>query len=260
MTIYKNLNGHSGCDVVLMRRENNFFVRKTSSTKEYNERLRRQFIKQELFYSNEIKVPKIFNSGFEDNLFFFDMEYVEGRSFFDFIKFESIQNIQNKFETILDFIRTNNYTSENIKSKIFDKIQKMKIEKKYDYYKNFCLDFDWQKIRKSYCHGDLTFENILISNEQIYFIDFLDSFVDTKMIDYSKILQETIGFWSYRKIPKNFNIKYMLLNEMLELNEFEKKSSIKLLVLNFLRIVPYADKNTSIFVEEVLNKITGRIK
>ena len=39
------------------------------------------------------------------------------------------------------------------------------------------------------CHGDLTYENMIIKQNNLYFIDFLDGYVDSKLLDISKIFQ-----------------------------------------------------------------------
>ena len=51
----KKLQGHSGCEVVLLRRNNDeLIVRKVSPSKDYDKRLNNQRIKQENFKSHEL--------------------------------------------------------------------------------------------------------------------------------------------------------------------------------------------------------------
>ena len=256
--IVKKLNGHSGCEVYLME-ESYQFVRKISSDIEYNQRLMSQMDKQTTFRNSTLKTPVIFNSGFTKDKFYFDMEYIRGSNFHEFIQKENISNVKSKFATVLDFIETNNDLNENVKDCILNKIDNLQISTQYDCYKDYCLDFDWDKIYKSYCHGDLTFENLIISGDEIYVIDFLDSFTDTKIMDYAKIFQELYCFWSYRELDKNFNIKYIILDQMINLDDFKKQASLKLLTLNLLRILPYADNHTTQFVDYQLKYVTEKI-
>ena len=168
MKILKELSGHSGCKILLMQNEN-IFVRKISSNREYNNRLMKQINKQKQFKNNILKTPEIFNHGTFDNLYYCDMEYIQGVSLNDYIKRENIKNIKSKFDQIFDFIESNNELYENIETEIEEKIHSLKIKSEFDYYKKYCLDYDWKKVKKSYCHGDLTFENIMISNEKNIF-------------------------------------------------------------------------------------------
>lgn len=243
------MSGHSGCQIFHISDKNGSRVRKVSSNLKYNERLKRQMVKQDLFNSSKIKKPNVIRSGFDkDGLFYFDMEYINGISFFEYIEKNDIPSIKNKFEKILEYISENNEIGDNVSSNIKEKIKSLQLPDKYSFYKDYCLDYDWNKINKSYCHGDLTFENIIIFDENIYFIDFLDSFTDTKLIDYSKIYQELYSFWSFRNKPKKFNIKYVILDEMILLEEYQRQAALRLLILNLLRIIPYSKQKECDFV------------
>jgi len=240
-------------------REGEPFVRKISSGVEYNERLSRQMDKQQNFNNSILNTPEILRNGFLEDKFYFDMEYIRGSSFHEFIQKENISNVKNIFEKVLHFVETNNDLNENIQQNVLAKIDNLQLGRKYDCYKDYCIDFEWEKINKSYCHGDLTFENLIISGEKIFLIDFLDSFVDTKIMDYAKIFQELYCFWSYRELDKNFNIEYIILDQMIDLDEFKKQASLKLLTLNLLRILPYANENITQFVDYQLQYVTEKI-
>lgn len=249
--IIKKLKGHSGCEVFIIK-NNQLFVRKISPNLLYNSRLIKQMKKQSSFKHNIIKTPKILNTGFIDGKYFFDMEYIHGCNLSQYIEKESVSNIKNKFKVILNFLINNNEIDENIEEQLKTKIASLNIGNKYDNYKNYCLNFNWTNIKKSYCHGDLTFENVIISGKNIYFIDFLDSFVDSRIIDYSKIYQDLFCSWSNRKSSSCFNIKHMIMDEMINLIDIEKQACHRMLVLNLLRIIPYSDVKTLNFIESKL--------
>lgn len=46
------------------------------------------------------------------------------------------------------------------------------------------------------CHGDLTFSNILFNGNNYYLIDFLDSFLESPLLDLVKIRQDSQYEWS----------------------------------------------------------------
>ena len=56
------------------------------------------------------------------------------------------------------------------------------------------------------CHGDLTFSNILFTSTNYYFIDYLDSFIETPIQDIVKLRQDTKYFWSTMMYKKKYDI------------------------------------------------------
>ncbi len=46
------------------------------------------------------------------------------------------------------------------------------------------------------CHGDLTFSNMLFNGNNYYLIDFLDSFVESPLLDIVKLRQDSAYLWS----------------------------------------------------------------
>ena len=117
------------------------------------------------------------------------------------------------------------------------------------------MDFDWGNIQKSYCHGDLTFENIMISNGNMYLLDFLDSFINSRIVDFAKIFQDVILGWSWRN--KNYRpfitLMYMYDYMKERISDMELEASHRMLVLNMLRIIPYTNSQTCQLVESNLD-------
>lgn len=258
--VIKKLNGHSGCEVLLYKNDNNFFVRKISQTKNYNERLNIQIEKQKSFKSDLIKKPNIIDCCYNDDKFYCDMQFINGVNFSNIIETSNITEIDFYFHKIINFIQNNNFIDENVSFDVNQKIKNLNIDLlKYDYYIKYCHDFDWTKVKKSYCHGDLTFENILIFNKNIYFIDFLDSSINTKFIDVSKMLQDIILFWSWRHSKQQPYIKLIHLYDIIKASfSVEEMLSIKkLLVLNMLRIIPYC---STIEQYEIVNERLNFLK
>ena len=178
--IIRKLQGHSGCEVFLCKRNNEFTVIKSSSDQSYNDRLMAQMSKQEIFYHEEIKKPNVLRSGIEkrdkEEIFWFEMEFISGLPFFQYMETIGREESTGKFKRILNFINGNNALQESIEVEVKEKItsleKKLDVEKKY--YLDYVKDFEWDKIKKSYSHGDLTFENIIVSKGDIHLIDFLD--------------------------------------------------------------------------------------
>jgi len=247
MKVIKTFKGNSGCIIYLMNDlQLGNFIRKKSSNINYNKRLLLQCEKQKQFNSNLVKTPKVFREDFIDDLYYFDMEYIIGTKFSDYISQNTVNEIYPHINTILNFIKSNNiikYIDANniIKNKINEISTKLNIT-------NIC-NFNIKEIPLSYCHGDLTFENIIIDNKgNLYLIDFLDSFINTNLIDYSKILQDLIFTWSWRNENNKPYPKILLLQEYIKNNiQKEYETSHLLMKLNLLRILPYLNKNEKLY-------------
>lgn len=126
------------------------------------------------------------------------------------------------------------------------------------------MGHSWDRFGKTACHGDLTLENIIMKDNQLYLIDFLDSFYDCWIMDISTLLQDVQTLWSYRyqdEISNNTLIRLIIFRDIL----IDKVKSIVgseyievyyALLLKLIRIYPYTkDERTY----EFLNKETKAV-
>jgi tRNA A-37 threonylcarbamoyl transferase component Bud32 len=263
--LVKEFKGHSGCKVELHidKETERKFVRKTSPNTNYNSRLKSQMKKQLLFRDNVLKTPEIYNFGTHNDKFYFDMEYIKGSSLSNFISSNSPSDILHIFEKITHFLFRKEDDAD-LSGAIEEKIAclKKQVSSKFHRHLYFCLDHNWSKMSSSTCHGDLTFENIIVYNSEVYLIDFLDSFVETKYIDCAKIFQDIVSMWSWRNSSSPPVIKCMLLyNKMCErLDSNEIKTVRRLLVMCILRIFPYADTPTLKILENRLSHMENNFE
>lgn len=274
--IIKNLNGHSGCTVDLVANGNNVYISKTSASTEYNYRLKKQYNKQRIFIESEnVLAPKILNCGYIDKLFYFDMEYIKGKTMAEYVNDISITEISDYIRCLFASLYFENELIYDKTTKIFlSKINSLKktlcnfaeLKKTFEILENY----DWSKIPKTPCHGDLTLENILITQDKkLYLIDFLDSFYNSWMIDIAKLLQDLELKWSFRQKVVNSNMelrllvaKEALIEEITKLeNGKEKLDAIyHILLLNIVRIYPYTnDKKTFEFLNNAIDSILYKL-
>ena len=114
----------------------------------------------------------------------------------------------------------------------------------------------------------MTFENIMISNGELYLIDFLDSFCDSWVIDMAKGLSgrrfDVVVFARLRR--NNTSVKLLVMR-----NLFDRWLSLAdpllvvevryMLLLNLLRIYPYAgDRETVLFLDGRLSCVLDEIR
>jgi thiamine kinase-like enzyme len=252
--------GISGCNLSIFEGDK---IKKSSSSTKYNLRLQNQTTKQIKFESyniENIKTPHVLSTGFTDGYFFFDMEYIMAELPFDFFLWSDIEKINNfslSIQNYLEFIKKNSTVVE-IKFFKISTINKLEELKKTSVYTDF-IDFIINEIndlktktyQKSFCHGDLTLSNMLCQNNNLYFIDFLDSFIDTPIIDLVKLKQDLIYYWTVlisKKYNKNeiFKISQVcnfIWEKIVSQNEDLIFCDLFYILesINFLRIEPYSN-------------------
>ena len=282
------LEGHSGCKLLLLKSENSDHiegVRKLSKGREYNERLKAQSLKQATFNSKEFLSPEVYNEGTIKDIYYFDMKYIRGTTLSSSIKNLDSNEIELIANKIIALIKENRDSSETLNQSDSELlvIKKLSnIEKSLNSTKkntlgetfNYLENYQWDNLKNSPCHGDLTFENILISDQGIYLIDFLDTFIETWISDVSKMLQDLIVGWSFRKeiiakkISEHEKIKMNLFKDIFckninnTINEQKFWEQVHAyLILDLLRIIPYTDNEEIYqFIEKAILKLTTEVE
>ena len=264
-----NLNcGLSGCKIEMV---DNHTIKKHSSGLNYNQRLSKQIDKQ-IFFSNKILksiyVPKVKNVN-KKNLYSFEMEYVTGYSFDEFFSFCSVDDVQFVISTFIEyfdyvFSSSKIYDDKESKSKIITKIESLERITHYSDYVSYLKQYVENtsiEMPKAFCHGDLTFTNIIFNTKRLYLIDFLDSFLDTPLIDLVKLKQDLVYHWSlnvqgidsirirqiYKKIWATLYNKYKCI--------INTPAFIIIDSLNAFRIEPYlTNQHQRIILETIVKK------
>lgn len=263
--ITTELGGHSGCHILLCEPEDvSPYVRKISKDLDYNKRLIIQKKKQENFVSSSIKVPKVISDGYtSDGCYYFDMEYVHGNTLAEYIKTIEVSKIGDVVRKIVYGMAHKDKGDDVEEGKFYNKISELEgklsdlqnddVKKAIEILK----EHNWSLFCKSYCHGDLTLENIIIRNNDVYLIDFLDSFYDCWIFDMGTLLQDAQLLWAYRYEKKssiNTLIRLIVFRDVLldELKQILGNEYIEIyyaLLLKIIRIYPYiSDEETYAFL------------
>lgn len=278
-----NLGGHSGCHIYLMEDDDgNIFVRKISKDIGYNQRLKKQCEKQANFIGNQIRVPAVLSQGItEDGLFFFDMEYIQGITLGEYIKTMEIGKVKGLVETLVNnLVPKSTLLSETERvhdvTKIFlDKF--CELRKILSVCNNPTIDqaldlletHDWNKLTYSQCHGDMILENIIVRNDRLYFIDFLDSFYSSWFLDIGTLLQDVQVMWSYRfqeTINMNTVLRLIVFRDLLidEIRKLNPEYVLEIyysLLQKLIRIYPYTkDEFTYKFLNEKTKLVIADIE
>lgn len=252
------------------------FIRKQSTSLAYNERLKRQLLKQKHFNMDAVRTPAVLGAGYDGGFFYFDMEYVPARKMAESIEHLDIDDILHFLDMLFEslplrrkkpgaraaalFSRKIGAVTKNLprrEATVLEAVRKLR-------------DFDFSTVPHSYCCGDLTLENILVTeNRRIYLIDFLDSFYNSWMIDVAKLFQDLEFRWSYRALPKDIHrelklriAKEVLVKKVVDLEEGVSKLYMiyHIILLNTLRILPYThDAPTLRYLDRTMGDVMKRI-
>jgi hypothetical protein len=248
------------------------FVRKISKDKDYNERLKVQSEKQAAFRGDPVKAPKVIQSGYtEDGLFYFDMEYIQGITLAEYIKTMEIGKVKGLVEMLVSSLvpekreALTQEEKETVAATFSDKMKSLKDtlsdqdNEIIDHSLELLESHDWGRLAPSQCHGDMTLENIIVKNDKLYFIDFLDSFYDSWLLDIGTLLQDVQVMWSYRfqkdvsmnTVLRLIVFRDLLLDEIRKIGDDYVVETYYALLQKLIRIYPYTkDETTYHFLDE----------
>jgi len=255
--------GLSGCRLELI---NDRVLRKYSPSIEYNSRLYSQIDKQVLFSQRIMKnvdAPKVYDV--QDG--YFDMEYIPGHSFVEFFSTASVNDVEFVIDTLFQYFDTliSNHRSMNIRSSVLEKIETLRDKTQYRHYLE-CIEVMVEKydlyVPKTFCHGDLTFSNIIFHKNRLFFIDFLDCYVDSFISDLVKLKQDLYYLWGiktqkiqsnrleqiYKHIWSELHVRY---SEFIDSDVFDILDA-----MNSLRIEPYLTSSDQRTILDTIVKST----
>lgn len=203
--------GHSGCRIDIVGDNGKHLLRKTSSSPEYNDRLSAQIEKQRRWNNQYVKAPSVYSSRICNSLLQVDMEYIFGVGFIRYFEVSTFTHIINFIELLIDYIEEAINKSQNMDvTKIVNtKVQSVREKLTRNHFAKEFVDLIPEPFEISLpvgeCHGDLTFSNILWHGNNIFVIDFLDSFIESPLIDIVKLRQDTFHFWSLDRDTSGFD-------------------------------------------------------
>lgn len=271
------LNGHSGSKLEIIEQGNKLVLRKFSIN---SMRLVLQAEKQERYWGiiiNEselapfFRVPEIYKT----TLDYVDMQFCNGISLLDVIAEKDISVLDIILDHIFkllqwefDISKQNWLNKGVLENKVADLRSKIQDGKIYDILMDVEANLVGVEVCTGICHGDFTFSNMLFS-DKIILLDFLDSFIETPIIDLTKLMQEVRLRWSLitnsdgRDVTK-LNIGYDYLEEKFEprLDKFIKDNALYpqtvyfFYLLTLIRILPYckSEKIYNIILKEIYYK------
>lgn len=264
------VKGHSGCSVEVIRDGRELYIDKRTCSPGYFSRLIAQAQKQrravDLYRTPYIKVPEILNITSSD-VVSVKMNYVYSMNFVEYFESAGLSQISHFIDTFIALCTEEIDLSEMAQIK-WDVLTDKLIDVRAKCLTNQSLHDDPEvsillaciekrfltgtgdfEIPVGICHGDLTLSNILFNNNAYYLIDFLDSFVETPLMDIVKLRQDTAFGWSLLMYTHAYDkIRMKIIMEKIDKafdTHFSKYVWYRryysiFQLINFLRILQYA--------------------
>lgn len=265
------IKGHSNFEVKIIKYNNKYLIEKSSDLRNAD-RLQRQIDKQISLYNenflDNVNVPKVIKKIKSELKVYYIMEYISfSENVIDFIYkgnclkinwfYNQLINIVESYFRRCEIKRVNykllfnkiNSIQRNITNNKLIKANKLKLVFNY-LYENMEYISN-QKIPIGICHGDLTFSNILVDNNrmQLYLIDFLDSFIESPLLDIVKIRQDTKYLWTLNLYNHNYDrnktiiiLNYLdkMIDKYFQKYDFYVNCYKYFQIINLLRVLQYS--------------------
>ncbi len=233
-----------------LKLENNL-VSKTSHKKDV--RLIVSAKKQKDFESNFFKSPTV--TDIHENGF--SMEYIQGESFSQFFTLATKRDLDGLIRKL------DGYFKERIIGEITISIQILKDKLQSLPNGNNLLpllsNHSDITIKVGLSHGDMTLSNMIFTDE-IYLIDFLDSYIESPTMDLVKLRQDTHLYWSLNMVSNvtdltKIKLGLLYIDKWLVENYPIEKYEL-LQIINLLRIYPYTnDIEIKKYLQTNINKL-----
>ena len=211
------VKGHSGCQIDIVNDGSNLYIYKSTHDSKCIERLYLQARKQkeasQIEYQH-IRIPEIFDIDKADDHLNIKMEYVYSKNYVDYFEDAGFDNISYFVKALKIFVNAEIANSplqqvdtQVVKDKFEDVCSKCYANEHIREDKDVQNILDASRLAFSSlpaqieipmgkCHGDLTFSNILFNGNNYCLIDFLDSFLESPLLDLVKIRQDSQYEWS----------------------------------------------------------------
>lgn len=282
------VKGHSGCKIDVVREDGSLYIYKSTHDLGYLDRLQLQGRKQQKAAKltlQHIRVPKIIDMQCNTENVVLKMEYVYSKNFIGYFEHAGFEQISYFIQALcfyLDYeIKHSPMTIvsaevlktkfANVKMKTLnnpmlngDEVVKKLLQQSAECFSKVT---DMQ-MPVGMCHGDLTFSNILFNGNNYYLIDFLDSFVESPLLDIVKIRQDSAFLWSQLMFSGQYDaIRLKIVADKIddEIVRFGSRYDWYryypiFQLMNFLRVLQYAhDEKVISYLKNIIIQLLHEI-
>lgn len=280
------VKGHSGCMIEVADEGGDLYVYKSSRDRGYLKRLVEQARKQMTAAEREyqhVRVPRIIEVKQSPDEVVVKMDYVYSRNFIEYFEQAGFEQVNYLVPALAHFIEkeiercTPTVVSGDIvRAKFADVEAKCRanshlqgdpeVEQLLEQSRAIFDALPDMELPVGVCHGDLTFSNILFNGNNYYLIDFLDSFIESPLLDVVKLRQDTAYGWSQLMYTKPYDaVRLSIVNQAID-SRIDAYFSEHyrwyvdyyqpMQLMNFLRVLQYAHEDTVIeYLKRVITSL-----
>lgn len=229
--VVKEFKGFSGTEILLMKKHDQLFVRKTGNISRNVERM--------YALQDHYPLPKIY--GYSKNKF--DMEYIHGLDIKTYLKTHSHDYLLKFLMDVLQQLSADSVPKDY--STVYkQKLHELEFVPEIPFSKEQLFERLPKTLPCSNYHGDLTLENILWSEQRGFLlIDCQTTEYDSHIFDLAKLRQDLECGWFVRQDSVMLDVKIKhIQNELLKIYPLANNNS--LLILMLLRVYRYSQPHT----------------
>ena len=230
--LVKELSGHSGSTVQLMKNQNGHFIRKINNVERNYERLNALL--------GYVDVPKIY--AYDGTVL--DMQYIQGMDMKNWLIYNSVHDL-NDF--LVHSINTLNYGSKekDYTETYYRTLAWLDNDNSFPFSKEELISRLPKILPKSMYHGDMTLENIIWGTieKRFFFIDPVTVPYDSWVFDIAKLRQDLECKWFLRYDPVRIDVKLLNIQENM-LHKFPVADNDALLIAMLLRVYLHCEKDS----------------
>jgi len=268
------IRGHSGCTVRLDTSSRRPEVEKATDDPAYAARLGKQIDRQrearDACALPFVRIPEIYAAAStEAGGFAARMEYLRFLDSLEFVAVASLPQVDRVVEMLVGYLEWNLRASQllpltpaTITAKLDELASRLAGTSRAAAYGELIDGLREQTLRRPLpklpigpCHGDLTFSNILVASDAsaIGLLDFLDSYLESPLIDIAKLRQDTQFGWSLLMADAPGDpVRFRQVMAYIDRRLIERfgpepwfRQGIDLVqAVNLLRIAPYAREDS----------------
>lgn len=218
-----NFSGFSGASVELLETPKGIVVRKKGNVE--------RNIKKMIDLKNFGYLVPDFISFTDTEI---NMQYIDGIDMRTFL-------LNHDVNLLIEYLKEliNNFKSSSKEKNYYEvyikKLQWIDNDKFLPFTKNQLIDKLPKILPSSICHGDLTFENLIYSNNKFYMIDVSDGDYDSWVFDIAKLRQDLDGEWFLRHTKTKIPIQLLTIKQKL-IKDFSLAFDDMLYILMLLRV------------------------
>ena len=284
LTSWRVLPGVSGASVILGTvDEHNWFVRKVARTPEMNARLARQAAKQDRFAAAQtgaLRSPPVLREGETAGRYFFEMPMVIGVDGATFLRRASYVDVVRLADELVAYLQDAaastpcDVQASSLAVALDAKLGEVRVRSPLlddSLYERLEVAVrvvrDLGEVRPTWCHGDLTLENLIVDADgTIWVVDLLDAPFEHYWHDVAKLHQDLDGGWYLRHGPPiaagvRHYLSRRLLDGAREIDPMYETVHAPLVAMTFVRILPYVSGAEAEFVRDRISyyaEIAGR--